>query len=383
VNDQDQGDVDRALRDHAARWRQAQPAPAPVDVRRLTRPRLPRWVPVVAAAAAVAAVTAGVFLGTGSGPSTARPEATPTPQRNQNAVIPWLPLPPSMTPIPSTTSPPSPDPALARALPACRADQLTPKVGQDGIGGQALDLITLRAAHGTACRIEGRPQVTALGSHGEVKVPAEATSFGADYQEPVRVAGTARAVIILGVPPADCPAGRRDIGLRLRLPGGGGVIEIRGGWPTCYQYGYPGMGKASIGLGSFRPEAFDPARVGTVFATVTAEIPEESVHVDQAGRVSFVVVLTPGASADVPLESCPNYTVALALFTGHAQESHALNCAAVPYRDAAGKPYLPAGSTVRFAMRVPIPAGSSGIAKLVWQLQTPDNVAAGGAVTVP
>jgi hypothetical protein len=47
----------------------------------------------------------------------------------------------------------------------------------------------------------------------------------------------------------------------------------------------------------------------------------------------------------------------------------------------AGRPYLPAGTAVRFAMQIDAPPGT-GTAKLTWVLNVPDGVAAGGAMPV-
>ena len=58
------------------------------------------------------------------------------------------------------------------------------------------------------------------------------------------------------------------------------------------------------------------------------------------------------SSTDLPLDPCPDYNVA---FGRHSWTTRQLNCAAVPYRDAQGRPYLPAFENVRFEMRVTVP----------------------------
>jgi len=380
VSDQDQVDVDRALRDYAARWRQAQPGPAPIDLGRVTRPGPPRWLPVAAVAAAVAALSAGVFLApdrTGGGHVTPPPPpATRTPERNPDAVIPWQPLPPVNATFPSTTVPPSPDPAPARGLPPCRASQLTATVERGAAAGTLYDGVNLRAASGAACRLEGRPQVTALGPHGEITIPVQALETGADYPGPVRVAGGAPAVIMLQVLSGDCRKNRDATALRLRLPDRGGVIDLKDGWPMCSKPAFP------IGIGTFQPETWVPGKVGTIFATLTAEIPQNSIHVDPSGRVKYTLVLTVDGDDGVPLAPCPDYVTGVYLPTGREEETHALNCTGVPFRDAAGRPYLPAHSTVRFAMEAPFSTLSGGGGKLYWQLKTVDSLAAGGGVVV-
>lgn len=93
-------EVDRMLREYAPRWRATQPAPTAVDAARLVAGRQvvgrpPRWVPVLAVAAAVAVLAAGVGLirSLSSGPSR-QPVTTTTPSSNPG-VVSWAPLPPS------------------------------------------------------------------------------------------------------------------------------------------------------------------------------------------------------------------------------------------------------------------------------------------------
>jgi hypothetical protein len=63
------------------------------------------------------------------------------------------------------------------------------------------------------------------------------------------------------------------------------------------------------------------------------------------------------------------------------QSSYALNCAAVPYRNAAGKPMLPAHTPVSFAMEVRAPQLTA--TKFIWSIG-PDTygVEASGRLTV-
>jgi hypothetical protein len=79
----------------------------------------------------------------------------------------------------------------------------------------------------------------------------------------------------------------------------------------------------------------------------------------------------------VPLAPCPDYRITF----GGEPVAYALNCAGVPYRDGAGRLYLPGGTPVVFAMRVAAPS-TTGPAKLTWQLGTEDTVSAGQPVDV-
>jgi hypothetical protein len=50
---------------------------------------------------------------------------------------------------------------------------------------------------------------------------------------------------------------------------------------------------------------------------------------------------------------------------------YALNCAAVPYRDGEGVPYLPQGVPVRFAMRLTLLGPDIETPKTTWSLEAP------------
>jgi len=73
---------------------------------------------------------------------------------------------------------------------------------------------------------------------------------------------------------------------------------------------------------------------------------------------------------DLPLDPCPDYNVAFGPDSWH---THQLNCSAVPYRDAEGRPYLPASTSVRFQMRVTVP-DEPGEQKVLWTLDGPQQM---------
>ena len=92
--------------------------------------------------------------------------------------------------------------------------------------------------------------------------------------------------------------------------------------------------------------------------------------------LNFAVTLT--SKHDLPLDPCPDYTI----LTSAGESSYALDCAAVPHRDARGRPYLPAGVPVTFAMRAD--PGRESTPKFLWQLTTPRSahVFVAGLLTV-
>jgi hypothetical protein len=73
---------------------------------------------------------------------------------------------------------------------------------------------------------------------------------------------------------------------------------------------------------------------------------------------------------DLPLDPCPDYNIA---FGRDSWQTWQLNCAAVPYRDAQGRPYLPAFTSVRFEMHVTVP-DEPGTQKVLWTIDGPQQM---------
>jgi hypothetical protein len=196
------------------------------------------------------------------------------------------------------------------------------------------------------------------------------------YGDPVAVGTDAPASLRLGWASAWCAAPIDIARLRLTLPRDAGVLTFAGfGASACF--GTPGDGsKAPIRVGSFSPKEYLPARISTSFDGLSARaiLPES---VLRGSRLHFLVVLTAPVGHDVSLDPCPDYLVAIGDVTDSTHATYALNCAAVPYRDAGGHPYLPAGTDVRFDMEADAPSRPTDGAKLVWQLDGIDTVAGG------
>lgn len=382
-------EIDQMLRKYAPRWRAAQPAPPAVDLTRLAagRPvagRRARWIPVVAVAGAVAVVATGIAVVQSYLPAPSTPLVTasssPVTSPSSSGVVPWAPLPPSGTPVPTTTLPPSPDPALADGLPSCRADSLRVSREMEGAAGTRYIFLTITST--SRCRLDGYPSVTALGRSGQtLAVPVEREPSIDHYNHPVPVASDAMATLRLGWSSGWCAAEMNIAKLRVDLPDGGGALTVEGfGQSACY--GTAGSGqKSPITVGEFAPREFLAERVVTVFNGVSAQaIAPESVVAGE--RLRFTVVLTAPADRDVPLDRCPDYKISISGATGSTEASYALNCTTVPYRDAAGRPYLPAGIPVRFAMEAETANAPVAGAKLTWQLSVSDTVSAGGGLEV-
>ena len=76
------------------------------------------------------------------------------------------------------------------------------------------------------------------------------------------------------------------------------------------------------------------------------------------------------SSTDLPLDPCPDYSIA---FGRNSHRTWQLNCSAVPYRDARGRPYLPAATNVRFDIQVTVP-DEPGRQKVLWTLDGPQQM---------
>ena len=76
------------------------------------------------------------------------------------------------------------------------------------------------------------------------------------------------------------------------------------------------------------------------------------------------------SSTDLPLDPCPDYNIA---FGRDSWKTWQLYCAAVPYRDGRGRPYLPAFTDVRFETRVTVP-DEPGTQKVLWTQDGPQQM---------
>jgi hypothetical protein len=77
-------------------------------------------------------------------------------------------------------------------------------------------------------------------------------------------------------------------------------------------------------------------------------------------------------------DSWPDYEILLAPRIDY----HGLNCAAVPYTDEEGRPYLPAGVPVTFAMHADGFDTTVLITKFAWVLTAPGHPSSGGTVRI-
>jgi hypothetical protein len=364
-------DIDRLLRAQGERWRASVPPPPDATTAlRQGRARV-RRTQVLGAAAAVLVVAGGLTATVGllnRGDQRNAPPAGPTRPANSTGwpagAVPWQPLAATNPTLPSTTSPPSPDPADAAGIRSCTAGDLRASIGPgDGAGGTLYRRVLFTLVGSDPCRLSGYPAVEPL-SHGHrLDLPTKHESspdalFGPIT--PVRVAPRQPAVVTVAWAVSySCPAVDNDR-LRVTLPGIATAFTVAGfGTSTC-ETGQDAV--SPLLIGPVHPLNSTPARTTSPYdgVTVAGDL-NLTAHADQP--LDFAVTLT--SKHDLPLDPCPDYTIS----TSAGESSYALNCAAVPHRDAQGRPYLPAGVPVTFAMRAD--PGQASTPKFLWRLTTP------------
>ena len=374
--------MDARLREYADRWR-ASSAPAPaLDTDRLTGRSRARtwWAAGIAAAAVVAGIAVGTTLigddGNRQPPEpadTAKPTATAKPSE---VLVPWADLAPTYPQIPTTTTSPSPDPAEAAGKPECRASDLS-AAGRPGVAAGTYYLtVRLTLVGDQPCRLEGYPDLVPLDAGHPVAIPLEHRADSSVYGHPVLVAAGRPALLRLGWSSGWCAAPVHNDTIRMLLPGGGSLSFQGLGGSQCY--GTPGSGtKAPIEVGTFEPVTWHEGRAASAYAAL--DVGGDLDLTASSGQVaSFTVTLT--SRTDLTLDPCPDYQVILAGDDQPVRDVHALNCAAVPFKDDRGRPYLPAGTPVQFAMHATV--GSVGVHKLSWVLDTVDQRGVSGSLTV-
>jgi len=322
--------------------------------------------------------------GAASTPSASDPVATST-SPAVAGVVPWADLPPAHEHIPTTRVPASPDPAPAEAAPTCTAGQLALHDESAGAAaGTAFERLTVSLAHGKPCSVAGWPSVSYLDGTAGAGITVEHDGHGYDvggfaYHHPVLVGDGRTASVELSWSDAICDYDRQvpSTTVVVTLPGGGSVSAplAAGESPSCYldaehrQHGEI----QPVTVGRLYPAAYRPPVVTSDWDAVRVVNRHLLRLRGIAGStLRFTVTLRAGGH-DVSLAPCPDYGVFFGMLYGAADQTHQLNCAAVPYtRD--GVPYLPAGTPVTFAMQATAP--SHRAPKMLWRLPVADD--AGG-----
>jgi hypothetical protein len=374
--------VDELLRDYASRWRadQAPPRSAYAMAHRAATGavRHPRWVPAIAVAVAVVVVLVGLEVARGRWALQPAPATSPTPTVS-TGVVPFLALPATRKTLPTTLMNPVPDPSSAAPLPPCAAADVNATSELGAAGGHTY-LRVMFTSRGRACKLEGTPTVTPLdakGSPANVPVTHDDSIFG-PYLYPVAVSGTAAASLQTEWTSWHwCGATITIAKLRIAMPGGGSVTVDGYGDSSCADR--PGLpGRPALVVAGFSPTTYQAEQATTAFHGVTAAI-EAPKSVPAGSPVRLVISLTVPEGAGVLLNICPDYMV----YVGDRSQTYALNCAAVPNLDSKGRPFLPGGSTTRFAAEIDAPTVAADY-KVGWVLRPggDDTIATATMITV-
>lgn len=292
----------------------------------------------------------------------AAPEARRTPERA--AVVPWAALPPTRPTIPFRVIPRRPDPALAaRARRCVGSDLLLHWPGPGAAAGTMFDNVEVDLAPGrTPCAVSGVPTLTARTVEGAT-IPGRTTRPTVPSRGPVLLTPRRHALLQLSWPSACSSDDAGSSSLTLTYAGAAWTRAVRDLSDVCHFE--PDRRLQSIEVSRFVPLHLRPAHRVTAYDDVRLHARRRLVA--RPGRpIDFVVTLV--ARHRVVLDPCPDYQLGASPGQG---SPFGLNCAAVPWHDAAGAPYLPAGRPVRFAMHL---AGLYGTEqKLWWRIVAPGS----------
>lgn len=302
------------------------------------------------------------------------PVTAPSTSPVRSAVVPWRALPATRPVIPSTRIPPRPDPARARQARTCHgSDLVMHRRGAGAAAGTSVQNVVVDLAPGRRpCAVSHRPTAVAHTVEGTT-IPGRPQMWSELSHAPVLLTPRRHALVQLTWPSACISDHTGQASFTLQYAGGSWTWPLRDLSDTC-DFGAD-RPLTTIGVSRFVPLHLHPARTVSAFDAVRARGPARLVaRPDQP--IDFVVTLV--ARHDVVLEPCPDYLLGASPANG---QRFALNCAGVPWRDADGTPYLPAGRPVRFAMHL---AGTEGaVQKFWWDLLAPGSPpAVGGEVVI-
>jgi hypothetical protein len=278
-------------------------------------------------------------------------------------IVPWLDAPVApYSPAPPVISSPRP------TAPACRgADLRLVGVDREGATGHTGDFVQVENAGPSRCTLSGSAELTGLDGAGtRVTIPAESGTFfdWPDMQErPATIDPHEQATLTVetsmscdGGAPASTTSYRR---VQIKLPDG-----------TAFKVADRLDSTCPFRIGTWYRAVQPPPEPPEPWPTLQARLNGVPATVRAGEPFDYVVELANTGSADVMLDPCPAYTQALA----GTSADYRLNCAAASV--------IPAGGSVRFAMRLTVgPDVPAGPAKMLWSLHG-SAVAAGTEITV-
>lgn len=341
--------------------------PAAIE-RRAGRERRNR-LSVAAGSAAVFAIVAGT-LAIGA---LARDQGMQVPPSNQSEVVPWKPLPATHPTLPSTRVPASPSPTYAAGARSCDDGDL--RLGPAENGGAAagtsfIQVDVLPVGH-ARCRLTGYPEIGASYRGHPVDLGNYHQDMGRNWHTAVLIAvgQPARFSIAIG----DVQWCTRLDHLEVTLPGLSAPLAVS---QSITPTGCDTPRRDTVGVSRVVPAALEQAHRISPYDDVRAS-GDLDLTVPPGQKARFQITLT--SKKDLVLAPCPDYTI----LTAAGEQRWALNCSAVPHHDAHGRPYLPAGVPVDFAMEAD--TGDRSTPKFLWSLDTPtpsSSSIAAGVLTV-
>lgn len=265
---------------------------------------------------------------------------------------------------------PSPYPTLA---PLCQASQLEAVQGRGGVGlGNILLRVDFTNVSQAPCQLSGTPRVEGVDAAGRL-VGLPVTGNRTYFIDPIPgdLAPGESGYLNIGMTnegncPGAAPAAEYT-NLRFEMPGGGWIATNLHASKACDVLEISGLGKEPGPVVEPTPS---PGSPGTLRARLE-DFPEKP----RAGATAlFVIALINDTDLDISLSPCPSYTVIVNPLSGRLiSESRYLNCDHVAV--------IPARSTVRYAMALPIPGGLDWrLAKFAWNLNMPFGPFVGGVL---
>ena len=250
--------------------------------------------------------------------------------------------------------------------PPCTAAQIRVSPdGQNGATGDSLWYFAFRNVSGSTCILRGYPSAVAS-QPGEPDVTA--THFGWFVKDErsgnMRPGGVTGLLLVTSV---NCPAGQANANaapvyhsVTVTIPGGGQVV-INGSFDMVC-----GL---QTSMFSVRQPQQRYTQSPVSGARVALDLPTGVVA---GSTLDYVAALTNPTGTDMVLSPCPGYEQGLGL-AGKAVLS--LNCRA--------QRTIPAHQTVRFAMRLHVPADTpTGPGSLFWSIAAPADIFAHGSLHI-
>lgn len=340
---------------------------------RARRRRTGRLLAAAAAAALLAAgATAGYLTTTATGDRQTLRFAgagTPTPAPTSvdlAGAVPWAdtPAPPYQPLTPSPTPPPASD-----ARPCTVADVRATAIGGNGGGGTSVDIISFRNVSTSTCVLKGYPHVVATEpGHPPVTAVDGHTTFPAPVTANMAPGQTTNLSVetysFCAAWPGGAPSGQPIYHqLAITVPGGGTLTVRQALNVVC-----------GVHVSHFwvqrppLPSPHDPLED----LQVSLQMPNQ---VAAGATLRYVATLTNPTGTAISLRRCPGYLEWAGGLPTPVKQSYALNCGPVGA--------IPAHRSVRFAMRMLIPADAPrGALAVFWMLAGPGPVEGKAAVQV-